>query len=599
MIEIDGKVFCAALTPELGIDGKWLDQAACARRGIRLIETRTATPGGITRRLTLENGGEGFRLDGFRYRQSGRRGDFLDLPGDRVRLYLGGWTMATPCGARRRGDFDFEFDPEYLRFAVAEPGDYDRSAPDRFRAENVLLIADAERETGLLIGFITTADQSGRFTLRLDDHGVSELSIISGGDGRAVDPGETVSSEEILFLAGTDTEKLLETYAELWGERMHARLGRPGVPTGWCSWYYYFDAVTEKDIHENIDWLARHREEYPLEYIQLDDGYQSALGDWLVTNRKFPHGLGALATRIRAAGFKPALWFGPFMVEESAVLFSEHPEWLIHNPAGEICFPFQWRSGRVAVLDGTHPGVQQHFRDLFRQVRKLGFEYLKLDFLMLASSVRDGVLFDRKATRAQALRRGLAAIREGFGEDGFLLGCTAPLGPVAGLVDGERTSTDITPYWRGEGHCCDEAPTVPNVCRNVINRAYLNHRVWLNDPDTHIARSDNTSLTANEVELWTEAIRLTGGLLLLSDRFETLSPERAALSRRLLAEPDAFECRPLDRLKHTRPEVWLATHRLTGKRILGLFNFEDFERKIECIHGAADVPAHSCRLLEL
>ena len=36
---------------------------------------------------------------------------------------------------------------------------------------------------------------------------------------------------------------------------MHARHSSD-IPTGWCSWYYYYDRVSEKDIMENLLFLC-------------------------------------------------------------------------------------------------------------------------------------------------------------------------------------------------------------------------------------------------------------------------------------------------------------------------------------------------------
>lgn len=60
----------------------------------------------------------------------------------------------------------------------------------------------------------------------------------------------------------------------------------------------------------------------------------------------------------------------------------------------------------------------------------------------------------------------------------------------------------------------------------------MNGRLWISDQDTHIARIDNNKLTENEVILWTYALFLTGGMMLLFDRFETLISERLKLSHR-------------------------------------------------------------------
>ena len=224
----------------------------------------------------------------------------------------------------------------------------------------------------------------------------------------------------------------------------------------------------------------------------------------------------------------------------------------------------------------------------------------------------------------QALRRGMQAIRNAVG-DRFLLGCTAPLGQVIGLVDSNRIGTDIPSRWQPDHRIYKEAPTVPNVCRNIINRGYMNGRLWISDSDAHTARSDNTQLTENEVVLWTFALYFTGGSVILSDRFETLTPERAKLSQLLLAEPGIFATRPLDVFEREFPAVWLRRTKSTGQILVGLFNFESEEcalsvdpDKIETgkefevsdfrtgekmgtirKNFTLTVPPHSCRILNL
>ena len=54
--------------------------------------------------------------------------------------------------------------------------------------------------------------------------------------------------------------------------------------------------------------------DWPFDVVQLDDGFQSEVGDRLVTNEKFPSGLAGVADSISAAGFRPGLWIAPFGV---------------------------------------------------------------------------------------------------------------------------------------------------------------------------------------------------------------------------------------------------------------------------------------------
>ena len=81
---------------------------------------------------------------------------------------------------------------------------------------------------------------------------------------------------------GRDPAVLLEAWADLVGQSARARIRAP-YQVGWCSWYHYFHDVTEADLRAN---LAR-AQDWPFDVFQLDDGFQSAIGDWLRTNDRF------------------------------------------------------------------------------------------------------------------------------------------------------------------------------------------------------------------------------------------------------------------------------------------------------------------------
>ena len=288
------KTLFGALVPEACVNGQWLSESA----SFRIVTARKEEHGGTILQLEFTNlSGKTIRLDDLRFIQRGTHGDFLSTPGPRLRLYREGWTMASAAASVRYGEKDFEVDPDYKPFAVSMPAEYTSETPNRFSGEHVAVLNDRESGFSMLTGFVTSANQMTRVVVELGEEGVKEYAIYADTDGIEVDPGETVRSEELLILSGTDAYALLEQFATVWGEKMHARTW-DHLPNGWCSWYYYFSNVTEADILENAAYLNKHRDEYPLEYLQLDDGYQSALGDWLLCNEKFPHGLEFLASEI-------------------------------------------------------------------------------------------------------------------------------------------------------------------------------------------------------------------------------------------------------------------------------------------------------------
>ncbi|MBO5766318.1 MAG: alpha-galactosidase [Lentisphaeria bacterium] len=597
---------------ELGVNGVWLSIEECKKINIELVAASRKNGDHMEYQMgCINRGEESFRLDGFRWVYSGCDDSFGKCGKD-LAVYLEGWTMASFCGTKRFGDCDFNSDPGYTKFCVSNPDEYHPGEPNKFRSDIVTAVRDASMNKIILAGFVTSADQYGRFTVEFSENGIKEWNAISSCDGIVVDKDEVVSSEVLAVFEGFDLYHMQCNFADIWGKRMKART-EAELPLGWCSWYYYFSQVTEEDVMTNTKFLAANRDKFPVKYIQLDDGYEPALGDWLDYDPKFPNGLAKLAENIRKEGFTPALWVGPFMGFENSRLIQEHPEYFIHDKDGNIIKAMGWRGGMTSALDGTNPATCEFLKDLFRKIRAMGFDYVKLDFMMLSAGIPgESVYFDPKATRAQALRRGLAAIREGFGEDGFILGCTTPLGPVVGLVDGERIGTDIAKGWESRPGSYDEGLTMPNVCRNIINRSYMHRRLWLSDPDTLLIRKEGTTFTEEEAKLWFEALRLAGGLLLSGDRLDTLEPERLAWTIELFSNPDAYEVRALDVWERSVPGVWLAINRKSGELRLTLFNFENEEVTFELeqyelprfcsdtdgsdLPGRITLPPHCCRV---
>ena len=163
---------------------------------------------------------------------------------------------------------------------------------------------------------------------------------------------------------------------------------------GWCSWYHYFHEITEEALRANLKSLAAMRKDFPIDVVQLDDGFQSALGDWDTTNAKFPGGLKKVADEIRAVGFKAGIWAAPFLAARDSRLMREHPDWfIIHEESGwpvQAGFNPNWTASNdpfAYALDPSNPAFRAHLERLFAKLaREFGYSYLKLDFLYAAAA---------------------------------------------------------------------------------------------------------------------------------------------------------------------------------------------------------------------
>ena len=102
--------------------------------------------------------------------------------------------------------------------------------------------------------------------------------------------GKDLDLDDFVLLKG-NTQRAMDTYASRCVEGVDL-VPRDGdaSPVGWCSWYELYNDVKESDILRNVELLASHPELH-MDFVQVDDGYQAAIGDWLTCNRKFPNGL--------------------------------------------------------------------------------------------------------------------------------------------------------------------------------------------------------------------------------------------------------------------------------------------------------------------
>ena len=433
---------------------------------------------------------------------------------------------------------------------IRAPTDFNAGTPmpsrgGHFSSDMFGVLGDRGSRRALLAGFLSQQQHFGSLEAHLQPGRVA-LSMWANGDGARLDPGTHIETDwACLYFLAIDAPDPLGPYLEAVKRQSGVDdLSMASIPTGWCSWYQfssetYKGAVTEQDIRDNLQALARLEDNLPLSIVQIDDGFETQIGDWLTFNRGFPGGVAPLAAEIRQAGFTPGLWLAPFIVYPGSRLAAKHPDWLLRGRFNRpVNAGLGWEIFTTA-LDLTHPEALDYTCQLIRTaVHEWGFSYLKLDFLYAAAL--PGKYRDPTRTRAQVLRSGLAALRQAAGEQAFLLGCSCPLGPAIGLVDAMRISADTARRWKPaflgvEAFIASEPnlPSARNACHNSLTRAPLHRRWWLNDPDCLLVRP-GTHLTLAELRTVATVIALTGGSLFVSDHLPDLPEDRLRILRALL-----------------------------------------------------------------
>jgi alpha-galactosidase len=393
---------------------------------------------------------------------------------------------------------------------------YRLPAPSGAKAFYGMMMLTPPEGPNHLLAFTSCRRFMGQFYLR----GAS-LQVVVDTEGLEIKPGERWQLEEFTFLSGSDREHLLATLATRLVAN-HRPLRFPKPPTGWCSWYCFGPRVTAQQVLDNLDFIAKQTP--GLRYIQIDDGYQPAMGDWLETGAAFGGNVQGVLKQIRQRGFEPAIWVAPFVAEEKSHVFQQHPDWFVKDDQGKplrsdlVTFG-GWRRGPWYVLDGTHPEVQKHFESFFRTMRReWGCTYFKLD-ANFWGAIHGGHFHDPNATRIEAYRRGMRAVLRGTG-DGFVLGCNHPIWPSLGLIHGSRSSNDIKRTWE----------RIETTARQNLSRNWQNGRLWWNDPDAVVLTGD---LPANEFQFHATAIYATGGMLLSGDDLTKINSEKLEMLRKL------------------------------------------------------------------
>ncbi|MGD1995912.1 MAG: alpha-galactosidase [Anaerolineae bacterium] len=499
----------------------------------------------------------------------------LDLGAEPERwtVYQNGLQSWTPTFARHLDDSLYT-DPGTPDYRAIHRPHWGPKSDQRISSEWVTVLAprSSPRRLSLLAGFVGTKGQLSEVLVRTDG---GELIARCHFDGALLAPGGSVRSETLMLRAESDPLALLETWAEVTGEEMEARTAKH-PPTGWCTWYYFYGENTAVDIQENLEAIARH--DLPLDVILIDDGYQTAIGDWLSLDAgKFPEGMESVARAIRRAGHRPGIWTAPFGAGVNSQLLAEHRDWLLHDEAGKPVVGWTHWGVDCHALDCTHPEVLTWLEETFARMRtEWGVAFFKIDFIFAAA--RPGRRHDPTATGAQALRRGVEAIRAGVGDDAFLLGCGAPLGPCVGLVDGMRVGPDVDPNWDPIWRHDLSMPSTKNALRNAVARAPFHGRLWVNDPDCLLVRQrgEDMDLVLNEMRTLSALVALLGGSTINADHLSAIRPGRLKYLRQTLP-PTGVSARPLDLFENELPRLLLLpVEREWGRWwVAGVVNWDD------------------------
>ena len=295
---------------------------------------------------------------------------------------------------------------------------------------------------------------------------------------------------------------------------------------GYTSWYNYYQNINEDIIKRDLKALDSR-----FNLFQIDDGYESFVGDWLdIDKNKFPNGLKNIVDEIHNKGLKAGIWLAPFVAEEKSKLFNEHKDWFKRYSNGKfVKCGCNW-SGFYA-LDISKEEVKNYIKECLDYFKNLGFDFFKLDFLYAV-----GLSLYNNKTRSQVQEEAYQFLKDCL-SDKIILGCGATLFNSYKKFDYLRIGPDVSLkfddvlYMRKMHR---ERNSTKVTLQNTIYRSFINNIMFNNDPDVFLLRDENLELSKENREALITINSLFGNVLMTSDNIATYDNEKKELVNRAL-----------------------------------------------------------------
>lgn len=356
------------------------------------------------------------------------------------------------------------------------------------------------------LDFFGSLDERTGFTVIYADMNKNTLTFTKDLEGIVIsEPYEILN---VYFTSG-GYDEVFDSYFETLGIKPRT----VDKIKGYTSWYNYYQGISEDIILRDLRSLSAENDY--VNTFQIDDGYQTAVGDWLsIDKKKFPHGMKPIADEIHKDGLKAGIWLAPFGAEFNSNVAKQHSDWLIKDEKGKP-IPVGANWGGFYGIDFYKKDAAEYIRNCFDTIlNDWGFDMVKLDFLYACSIIP---MYNK--TRGQIACEAMDFIRECVG-DKLILGCGVWMLPCFGKVDYMRIGADMALGWKHtllRKMMHREDVSTPNAIHNSVYRRCFNGRAFLCDPDVFLLRRTNIKFAPEQQELLAKFIKLFGGVLFMSD----------------------------------------------------------------------------------
>lgn len=213
--------------------------------------------------------------------------------------------------------------------------------------------------------FYGALEWSGNFRIDLEIDPQENLRIISGINNYAsayqLKPGEDFETPAFAYTFSDKGKGEASRNLQAWARNyklLDGKGSRLTLLNNWESTYFDFNEAKLSELLKDTKKLG-------VDLFLLDDGWfgnkyprnndYAGLGDWQENKTKLPNGIAAIAKDAANDNVKFGIWIEPEMVNPKSVLYSNHPDWVIKQPARE-----EYYFRNQLVLDLTNPQVQDY-----------------------------------------------------------------------------------------------------------------------------------------------------------------------------------------------------------------------------------------------
>ena len=235
-----------------------------------------------------------------------------------------------------------------------------------------------DRTKGFSVGHLELAPQLIRLPIQANATGDTVSVAVVKDMISEIAPGDSLQTL-ITFLATNqgDFFPALRNYSQFMRAKglEFAELPASAYEPVWCAWGYERNFTVDQILQT----LPKVKE-IGFHWAVLDDGWQTAEGDWYLMPDKFPNGdrdMQALVQKIKQFGLRAKLWWAPLAADPDTDLHRDHADMLLINAEGKPQDISWWDSH---YLCPAYEKTRIYTKKLVEKIMQTwGFEGLKID----------------------------------------------------------------------------------------------------------------------------------------------------------------------------------------------------------------------------